>query len=292
MTAIQNQTLAAIGFASLNAMFLAGMGLFAKLLGDILNPFELVFTRSSLSLILIIAGFFVIRQTITIKTNRPWAHLLRSTLGTAGILMGMWSFTIMSVTQATVLFFTQPLFVTLLSAILLREKIGLIRSLAVLTGFAGVFIATGPSNEFTLFQLGVGIGYAFLAATVDICLRWLGNTEKTSTTVFYFLIFSLIITGFYMPFSEVTLTIPPWLFALFAIGLSIGNLGSLLAKTQSFRLAEASLITPITYTMIIWAGLFDYFIWHQLPGISLLIGAAIIITSNIVIIHQEHKKPT
>lgn len=288
--AINQNTLAAIGFALLNGFLLSSAGLFSKLLSTTLNPVELVFTRNAVAMTFLIIGFYILRKKMPLKTSRPWAHILRGAIGTTGIIIGMWAYTIMPLTEATILFFTLPLFVTLMSGIILREKIGLVRIGAVIAGFTGVLIATGPTGDLTLTQISVGIGSAFFAAGVDICLRWLGKTESSSTTVFYFLTFGLIITSLYIPFSNITITMPPLIMIAFILSLGLAGLGSLLAKTQSFRLAEASLITPITYTMIIWAGLFDYFIWHKTPSLSLIIGAAIIIASNLIILRREHQK--
>ena len=134
---------------------------------------------------------------------------------------------------------------TILSVLVLREKIGLIRNGAVLLGFIGVFIATGgPGSRFTLLQIAVGLGYAFLASCVDIALRWLGNAESASTTTLYFLLFGLLVTGVYMPFSEITVVPPMTIFILGALGLGVFNLGHLLAKSQSFRSTEASRYYP------------------------------------------------
>lgn len=288
----QQKILAGLAFSALSAILLASTGLCAKLLGDILNPVELLFARSSIALLLLVAIFFMLSQTITVKTERPWAHIIRNVIGTIGMIMAMWAFTIMPLTQATILFFTVPLWVTLMSSLLLKEKIGFVRLSAVIFGFAGVYIATGPSGDFTLLQLTVGLGYAFLAACVEICLRWMGNTESASTTTLFLLAFSTLTTGLYLPLSDISISMSPWIFACIIAVFGIVNLGYLLAKTQSFRLAEASIITPITYTMIIWTAIFDYIFWNNLPSVALLIGGSIIIASNLIILKREQKRAT
>jgi len=82
-----------------------------------------------------------------------------------------------------------------------------------------------------------------------------------------------------MPFSGFTLPDVNMNWVIIALGVT--GLASLLLKTQSFRLGPASLISPISYSMIIWAGLYDWFIWDRLPDMYLILGAAIIIASNI-----------
>lgn len=286
----------AIGFALLNAAMLSAMSLFAKLLGQYFAPIEITFFRNLSSFLMLIVFLYVMRSMSGIhKTMHPWAHLVRSAIGTAGIMVGMWSFLLSPLAVATTLFFTAPLFVVLLSYPILGEKVGPLRIGGVFAGFCGVAIIawpafTNPDNEITALGIIVGITYGFIAGCVDICLRWLGKTESSSTTTFYFLIFGILASALYWPFSPKTpfdqdinsLTI------IFFLGLT--GVISLLAKSQSYRLGQASLVAPVTYTMIIWAGLFDYFIWDRVPGIELLLGAGLIISSNLFILWREHRK--
>ncbi|PCI54948.1 MAG: hypothetical protein COB36_08840 [Alphaproteobacteria bacterium] len=183
-----------------------------------------------------------------------------------------------------------PLFVVLLSYPVLKEPVGAYRLGAVLIGFTGVIIMANPTAETnTLPMLGliVGLSWGFFAGCVDTCLRWMGKTENATTTVFYFVLFGTITCGMHFPFAEVK----PDSFSLNAFwiiaGLGTTGLLSLLAKTQSFRLAEASLIAPIMYSMIIWTMLFDYLFWDKMPSMNVVLGASIIISSNIFILYRE-----
>ena len=126
-------------------------------------------------------------------------------------------------------------------------------------------------------------------ALVAICLRWLGNTEESFTTTFYFLLFGLLLTSLFMPFVG-TLPEVNILHLIFAMG--VVGVSSLLLKTQSFRLAPAALISPISYTILIWAMIFDWLIWDTIPTKNLILGAAIIICSNILILWREKSKKT
>ena len=290
----QNLTTAFI-LALFNALMLSSMSLFAKLLGQYFGPLEITFFRNSSSLIMLIIFLLTttnIREIL--KTQRPWAHLIRSVIGTIGIVIGMWSFILSPLAVATLLFFTAPLFVALLSYPVLGERVGPWRLSSVFIGFIGVALIAAPAfldgaSELTILGVIVGISYGFVAGCVDLCLRWLGNTESSSTTTFYFLLFGILATSLYWPFSpnsplDIDLHIG-WI--IFGLGLT--GVLSLLAKSQSYRLAPASLVAPITFTMIIWAGLFDYFIWGHKPTLTLALGGAIIITSNLVILWREHK---
>lgn len=286
----------AILLSVLNACMLSSMTFFAKLLGQYNDPIEITFFRNLSSFIILLFILFFIGQIRSIyRTNRPWAHLMRSAIGTIGIAIGMWSFTLSPLSVATLLFFTSPLFVALLSYPVLGEKVGPYRLASVFIGFIGVALVSAPafsesSGDITILGVCVGITYGFIAACVDLCLRWLGDTEKSSTTTFYFLLFGIVSTGLYWPFSDNSIIDQDMNSLLIILGLGLTGVISLLAKSQSYRLAEAAYIAPITFTMIIWAGLFDYFIWNKLPSALLLIGGTIIIASNLFILWREHIK--
>lgn len=289
---------AAIAFSILNAFMLSAMSLFAKLLGDYYGPIGITFFRNISSFILLLFFLIAIGQLHKIwKTERPWAHVVRSAIGTVGIVIGMWSFLLSPLAVATLLFFTAPLFVAILSYPILGERVGPWRITSVLIGFIGVAIISAPAfmdenSNITILGVVVGIIYGFIAGCVDICLRWLGDTESSSTTTFYFLLFGILSTSLYWPFAQNSPLDQDINSLLIIAALGFTGVVSLLAKSQSYRLAPASFVAPITFTMILWAGLFDYFIWDKLPSPLLVIGGSIIIGSNLVILwrEQRHKK--
>ncbi|MFP4313145.1 MAG: DMT family transporter [Alphaproteobacteria bacterium] len=293
----QNIT-AALLFASLNAFALSSMSLFAKLMGDYYGPIEVTFFRNLASFALLVILLLALREIPSLlKTKRPWAHFIRSAIGTTGMIFGMWSYQISPLALATLLYFTSPLFVALLSYPVLGEKVGPYRIASVVAGFVGVAIIALPAfSEYgaaagiTVLGVIVGIIYGFSAGCVDLCLRYLGDTESSKTTTFYFLLFGIIATGLYWPFSEYDPYLHSQATYFIIAGLGITGIVSLLAKSQSFRLAPASFVAPVAFTMIIWAGLFDYFIWDKLPGWPLILGGTIIIASNLVIAWREQRK--
>lgn len=281
-----NKTLLGISFALMAAFMLSTMNVLAKMLGQYMGPVEITFFRNIVSIALLIAILLFIKKLSVLKTERIWAHLIRATVGTTGMVLIMWSFILMPLTTATSLNFTAPLFVTLLSYPLLKEKVGLFRLSFILIGFVGVIIIAQPENEISKLALAVGLAGGFMNGLVAICLRWLGSTESTLTTNFYFLFFGLLGTAVFMPFvGEVPdVDITPLIILIGVVGLA-----SLLLKTQGFRLAPAAIISPISYTMMVWAILFDYLIWDIMPSKMLLLGALIIVGSNLVIIWRENK---
>ncbi len=283
----------AIAFASLNACMLAGMSMFAKLLSEYFGPVEVTFFRNAFSLVALFGWLFFARQLFVLKTQRPWAHLFRATIGTIGITLGMWAVSLMSLAETTVLLFTSPLWTLILSMLFLKECVGPYRISAIILGFIGIVVVANPfAGEIQLPLLGLiaGLGWGFVSGSVDTILRWMGSTENASTTTFYFMLFGTLILGLHWPFAEIqanSFSLPA---LLIICGLGATGLISLLAKSQSFRLGEASVIAPFMYTMIIWSMLFDYLFWDNIPSWNVIVGALIIICANLIILFRERQK--
>lgn len=288
----RDNLLLAAFYGLLNAFMLGLMSLFAKLLSGMMGPVEVTFFRNLVSFGAVVLWLWSMREFSSLKTNRPWGHVVRSAIGTGGIVLGAWALAIMPLAETTILLFTAPLFIVALSYPVLGERVGIYRIGAVITGFIGVLImaAPGADSALPLFGVMLGLAWGFSAGAVDLCLRRLGSTEKTSTTVFYFLLFGLLATGVHLPFAEFA----PGAFAamslLIILGLGLSGWGSLMSKTQSYRLAPAAYVAPLTYTMIIWTVLFDYLFWDRVPSWNVALGATIIIASNIFILWREYAK--
>jgi drug/metabolite transporter (DMT)-like permease len=280
-------------YALIGAAMLATMSLFAKLLGGTFGPVEVTFFRNLTGLFFLLIFFAGSGQIARVKTDRPLMHLTRAALGTFGIVLGMWAYIVLPLSVATVFFFTMPLYTVALSAPLLGEKVGIRRILAVLAGFGGVVVMAYPEVNLSISPLGLvlGLSYPFVAALVDICLRWMGRTEHPGTTVFYFLFLGTVMTALYWPFADLS-QFPGVTPALAGTIIALGASGVLFQflKTRALQLAPVYVTGPLTYTMILWAGLFDYILWDHVPTWNMALGAAIIIGSNLFILWRERQK--
>jgi drug/metabolite transporter (DMT)-like permease len=280
-----------VAFALLSAFMLAGMGLFAKKLSTYFGPFEVTFFRNAFAVIALFIWFLLARKLYLLKTDKPLMHLFRATIGTIGIVLGAFALSMRPLAETTVLLFTSPLFTVLLSYPVLGERVGIYRLSAVAIGFLGVVVMVNPFGESisSLPVLGVivGLGWGFSSGMVDIWLRKMGRTENPNTTTFYFVLFGILSTGIHWPWAE----IKPDSFStpalIFIFGLGVTGLISLLAKTHSYKLGEASIIAPMMYTMIIWSMLFDYLFWGRMPTLNVIAGGGIIIACNIFILYRE-----
>lgn len=249
--------------------------------------FESVFYRHALALPLVLGWIAVGPGFKSVRTGRIGAHVWRSVIGTVGMALNFLTFTLLPLAEATVLLFTVPIFATILSALVLKEKVGRHRWAAVLLGFAGVLIVVQPGGA-ALSPQGVAIGLvaATVVSGVSITLRQLGKTEGAATTVFWFTILSAVPLGLLMPFFG-TAHDP----ATFGLLLALGLFGGLaqLALTASLRLAPVSVVLPMDYSNLIWSALIGWLVFATLPSAQLWLGAPLIIASGLYIVYREHR---
>lgn len=189
----------------------------------------------------------------------------------------------MAVGDVVVISQAVPIFVAVLAVLLLGERVGWRRWLAILVGFSGVIVAIKPAGDFQTISLLAVAATGFWASTI-LFMRKLGETESPYAVAFYFMLIGAMVTGAAQPWVWVTPT-REVLILLIGVGIC-GAFGQIL-MTYALKLAKASVISPFNYTGILWAMGFDLLIWDMAPQTSTLIGAAIIVATGIYIFHRE-----
>ena len=222
----------------------------------------------------------------SIVSDKHRLHILRSILGILAMGLNFWAMTLLPLADATTISFTVPIFATLFAALILREKVGIRRWSAILIGFVGVLIVVQPGGTLIpAFGAAVALTGALVTAAVTLVIRMLGRTESSIVTIFWFSVYTLpllTVCAFIYGGGHDAQT---WGFLL-GIGI-FGALGQL-CITQSLRYAPVSTIVPMDYSALIWATLFGILIFGQYPGLSIWIGAPIIIGSGLFIAWREH----
>lgn len=251
------------------------------------GPVEMVFYRGVVALGLLVPYMLVAHPLSVFQTKRLGTHLYRSVVGNLGVAFVFWAYALLPMADATALLFAAPLFVAALSPLLLKEKVGRIRWLMVSVGFGGVLLIVKPSfGVLTNLAAIVGLTAALCIALVDMVLRSLGQTDAPITTVFYFLLIGVLLSG---PYTLVFGSLPAETFLPWIIGIGVFAALQQVAKTTAFQLAEASLLSPYTYTAIIWATLTGWLFWQDLPSLSVAVGAAMVIASNVFMAWQARR---
>jgi len=206
------------------------------------------------------------------------------------------AFTLLPLAEATTLGFAQPLFVVALAALILGERVRIYRWSAVMIGFAGVIVMMWPYLDiWGTFAMGstermigavCALTGAFLNAGTTIQTRRLTTSETTSAIVFYFSLICSVAGLVTLPFGWLPVS-PLEALTLVMIGV-IGGMSHLLL-TESYRHAPASVVAPFDYTAMIWAFLFGYFVFGELPTVYVYVGGAIVVSCGLFVVWRERR---
>jgi drug/metabolite transporter (DMT)-like permease len=220
----------------------------------------------------------------TLRTRRIGGHLLRSALNLTTMLSFYYALRLLPLADSIAINFAAPLFVTALSGPMLGEHVGIRRWSAVAFGFAGVLLAVQPSPS----GISLGAALALLSglcwALTIVTSRQISGTESSHTILFYYSLAVVIVLGATMPSLWIEPSFHDWLWFI-VVGIA-GSFGQF-CYNQAFRYGEASLVAPLDYLSIVWATLFGFVIFGDIPSWLVLGGAACIIVSSIYIAHRE-----
>jgi drug/metabolite transporter (DMT)-like permease len=248
---------------------------------------EVLFTRSMVSLIACALVILPTTGLLVFRTGRLRHHVMRSFSQFCSQTFLIIAFSLMPLAGAVAINFSAPLFATLVSIIMLKEKVGLARWSVLLVGFLGVLIVTNPGAE--TFQIGAlfALGNAILYGTVTAAVRGMTATESIQTLTLYQL---LLITCFFallLPLGFIMPTRHDWGLIVFN-GLS--NAVGQYWWTKSLHLGPASAIAPFFYLSLVWAVVIGYFVWGEVPTVGLLIGSAIVVGSGLFPLWREARR--
>lgn len=284
----QNRPIAGILLRLTAMISLAIMFAFVKLAGQNgVHVTESLFYRQLIALPLICV--LIWRSSAgwsAIRTNRHPLHILRSAFGIFAMGLNFWAMTLLPLADATTISFTVPIFATLFAALILREHVGIRRWSAILIGFIGVLVVVQPGGDMIpAFGATVALCGALVTASVTLVIRMLGRTETSIVTIFWFSVYTLPALAVCVYIYGGGHDAKTWGYLL---GVGIFGGMAQLAITQSLRLAPISTVMPMDYSSLVWATIIGIVVFNQWPGMSILLGAPIIIASGLFIAWREH----
>ena len=218
------------------------------------------------------------------KTERPILHIKRCLAGLIAIVSIFVALRNLPLATVVSISFASPIFTTIFSIFLLNEKVGFYRWLAVFVGFIGIIIISEPGfsslNIYYIYPIIFCLGLSYVA----IAIRKLSSTEPVWLISFFFS-FSILIFSFLYKYKK---WIMPSLIDLILLS-SIGILGGIanLWLSQSYKFSEVSLVSPLKYLALVFAIVFGYLIWDEIPTIKTLVGALLVILSSFIIFKRE-----
>ncbi|MEI6798978.1 MAG: DMT family transporter [Pseudomonadota bacterium] len=253
---------------------------------------EAVFFRSAFAIPVIVVWLTWQGQLATgFRAVQPIGHVWRGLMGTIAMGLGFAGLSYLPLPEVTAVGYASPLMVVILAAMFLGEEVRLFRMASVALGLLGVLIVLSPrlsvgANAGTREAFGamVVLGGAMFAALAQVFARKLVLTETTTSIVFYFSLTSTLLSLVTIPFGWIWPT-PAQAALLVTCGI-LGGIGQIFL-TASYREADASLVAPFDYASMIFSLGIGLFIFGEVPSLTMLSGASLIILAGILIILRE-----
>ena len=269
------------------------MAAIARHLGPEIPVGQIVFFRSAFAFIPIVIALLMAGQGLrSLHTRQPLSHARRAFTGVLAMFTYFSALTYLPIADVTAISFASPLIVVVLAASFLGENIRFFRWGAVLVGFVGVIIMASPhmGEGFTTDGAGVGLLFglanAVLVAFTMIFIRMMSGVESALAITTYFQLTCTVVSGLTLPFVWVT---PSSSSLMLLIGLGIlGGIGQLL-MTNGYRYAPASTLANFDYVAMIWAILFGWLFFGELPVAAIYWGAAIVMASGLFVVWRERR---
>jgi drug/metabolite transporter (DMT)-like permease len=260
--------------------------------GDTLGKFivasysvgQLLLLRATAALIVLSPAIWRHRREFG-RLERPWLQLLRVILSTLEVAAFFLATVYLPLADVITYYLACPIFVTALSAIVLRERVGWRRWSAVVIGFCGVLIALRPSAQTVTWPAMIALAGCMAFAVLMLITRSLRATPDIVLASAQFMgtfAFGVILA----PFGWITPTLGS--LSLFVAAGCI-SVCALLCGNRSLKLAPASLVVPYQYSMIIWAVMFGYLVFGDVPSVATIAGATIIIGAGFYIFLRERE---
>lgn len=263
-------------FAAVDAM--------AKFLTETLHPMQIVWLRQ-LGLMggtVLLLGLY---GTSIFATKHPFLQLARGVVAAGSAALFIIAISHVALADAIAVTFVAPLIVTILSAVLLAEKVGLHRWSAIIVGFAGTLIVIRPGFESFHPALLLVLIAASLFACRQIISRLLSGSDNAYTTVAYTGLASSVVLSVPAFFVWVTPQTSQQIILLVVMAVLAGLAEFMVIK--ALQIAHAGLVAPVQYTILIWGTFYGFILFSDIPDIFTFTGAAIIIASGLYTVHRE-----
>ena len=273
-------------------LFVVMAGIIKSVSGHV-PPGQSVFFRSFFAIPVIVVWLMMRKELrIGFKTQNPMNHVWRGVIGTSAMAMTFGALGLLPLPEMTAIGYAMPIFVVIFAAMFLNETVRLFRLVTVAVGLIGVMIIMAPRLSVDVIDvtetLGavLALGAAVCAALAQVFIRKLTKTETTSSIVFWFSVTASGLSLLTIYWGWVVPT--PKEAALLILAGFIGGVGQILL-TSSYRLADASFVAPFEYSSMLFSIAIGFVFFDEVPTLTTLVGAAVVIAAGIMIIWRERQ---
>ena len=247
---------------------------------------QILLFRSIPALLLLIPAIHRLGWRSLIDLERPWLQAARAVFAALETALFYWAVRKLPLADAMTYYLAGPIYVTVMAALFLREKVGWRRWSAVIVGFVGVVIALGPSALSFGWSALIAFAGSIIYSVFLVVTRTLRGTPDTVMAAWQIaagLVFGIIATPFmWTPLGH-------WYDGVLLGLLGVAALLAIIGVNRSLAVAPASVVVPYQYTMIVWAVIFGYLVFGNVPKAQTLVGAAIIVGAGLFIFFREQQ---
>jgi S-adenosylmethionine uptake transporter len=281
------ENLIGVGLMLLSMFVFSAVDTIAKVLTTDFHPLQIVWTRQ-LGLVVGVFVMIAVRGVSLFQTNHRKLQLVRGLMAALSAALFVTAINFVPLADAIAVTFIAPFVVTMFSALLLKEKVGIHRWSAVIVGFLGTLIILRPGFDGFEPALLLAVLAAVLFAFRQIISRYLSGSDKTETTIAYTALVAVLVLFIPLPFIWQTPVSGLHIF-LMAVMAILAGLGELLV-IKALEVALAVVVSPVHYTILIWGSLYGYFVFGDFPDYWTWGGAVIIILSGLYTLYRERKR--
>ncbi|SEJ83220.1 Riboflavin transporter [Marinovum algicola] len=256
----------------------------AKVLTQSLHPVQVVWTRQ-FGLFCCVILLLARHGTGIMRTRHHAIQIARGVTAVGASISFVFAVTYIPLADAMAIAFVAPFFVTVLGALVLGEPIGMRRWIAVAIGFAGMLIIVRPGLGVLHPASVLPILAAAFFAARQVLSRMISGDDGSMTTVAYTAISAVTVLTLPLPFFWAWPNDPVTVALLGVIAVTAGLAEFLIVR--ALELAQAVVVAPTQYTVLIWGTMWGFLIFDQLPDGWTLAGAAIIMASGLYTLHRE-----
>ncbi len=268
---------------ALSALLFSLMGVAVREVSVSVNNESVVFFRNLVGVVFFLP-LVLIKGFKPLRTQRLKSHLWRTTYGLAAMYCFFYAIAHLPLADAMLFTYSAPVFTPIIAWWLLKESLSKRMLITTCIGLVGVLLVAKPSAALLDSQATIGLAASLLAAFAFVSIREMSDTEPAYRMVFYFSLFSALIsavplTWAWQPLNNHEL----WL--LLIIGLLATT--SQIIMSKAYSLAPPGLIGPFAYLAIVFAGLIAWLRWGETPDTASLLGAALIFSASLLSIARR-----
>jgi len=266
------------------ALMFASMGGLIRVVSAQMPNEQVVFFRNLFGLLVLVPILWQRGGRIELKTAHPGLHLVRSLFGLAAMYCFFYALSILPLADAVLLNFTAPLFIPFVAILWLGEGVGGRLWAAIVIGFSGVLLILKPGSGLYGGAALIGLASGAFAAVAMVSLRKLSATEPPLRVVVYYGVICTLVSC--VPMLLSWRAVEPRLLLMLAAAGGFATMGQYLLS-RGYGCAPAAQIAPFTYTSVVFAAVYGWLFWQELPGWMSAAGTLLVVIAGVLAMRRE-----